>query len=353
MNIAMAKEALDKIIRKARVHLYKPIQIAEILHRDRVKRDVSLDDLETYRTLSRHWRDPICKRLLGRTSTSSARYQDDLFNENAVPPLALVELGEVNRHLDGVVEAYIYRKVEKRHAQLASAVNYARDMDRDNFDLEEFVGMFWNEPGLRRSIDKVYEVIVYALFQVLVERMEVFVSVRINEDRIDLLREFDDFAKMVLLIDAKTPTFETRASFHRVGVTNAADRGLDMWANYGPAVQIKHLSLSIDQAKSIVSTVTADRIIIVCIDSERDTIVSLLTQIGWKARIQSVITLEDLKSWYEKALRGVYGSELGDRLLELVNAELGAEFPACANNGISSFMEERGYSLLEDVAWWE
>ena len=353
MNISKAKEALDKIIRKARVHLYKPIQVAEILHRDRVERDVSLGDLETYRTPSRRWRDPICMRLLGRTSTSSARYQDDLFNENAVPPLALVKLGEVNCHLDGVVEAYIYRKVEQRHAQLASAVNYARDNDRENFDLGEFVGMFWDEPGLKRSIDKVYEVIVYALFQVLVERMDVFVSVSINEDRHDLLREFDDFARMVLSIDAETPTFETRASFHRVGVTNAADRGLDMWANYGPAVQIKHLSLSMDQAKSIVSTVSADRIIIVCIDSERDTIVSLLTQIGWKARIQSVITLEDLKSWYEKALRGVHGVELGDRLLELVGAELDAEFPSCANNELSSFMGERGYSLLEDVAWWE
>ncbi|MCL2046024.1 MAG: HaeII family restriction endonuclease [Oscillospiraceae bacterium] len=31
-NREMAKAALDKIIANARVHLYKPIQIAEILH---------------------------------------------------------------------------------------------------------------------------------------------------------------------------------------------------------------------------------------------------------------------------------------------------------------------------------
>ena len=32
MNLKQAREALDSLIKKARVHLYKPIQIAEILH---------------------------------------------------------------------------------------------------------------------------------------------------------------------------------------------------------------------------------------------------------------------------------------------------------------------------------
>ena len=74
MNIEEAKAAIDKIIKKARVHLYKPIQVAEILHLDRVEKDIDLSDLNTYRTPSRKWRDVICLRFLGRTSTSSARY---------------------------------------------------------------------------------------------------------------------------------------------------------------------------------------------------------------------------------------------------------------------------------------
>lgn len=37
MNIKEAKQALDKVISKGRVHLYKPIQIAEILYRDRTE----------------------------------------------------------------------------------------------------------------------------------------------------------------------------------------------------------------------------------------------------------------------------------------------------------------------------
>ncbi len=93
MTISEAKQALDKIISKGRVHLYKPIQIAEILYRDRIDGDIDLSDLSTYRNASKRWRDIICLRFLGRTSTSSARYQDDVFNENAVPPSVLEILG--------------------------------------------------------------------------------------------------------------------------------------------------------------------------------------------------------------------------------------------------------------------
>ena len=35
-----AKKALDNVIKKSRVHLYKPIQIAEILYRDRTVGDI-------------------------------------------------------------------------------------------------------------------------------------------------------------------------------------------------------------------------------------------------------------------------------------------------------------------------
>ena len=45
MNNLTAKEHLDTVIRKARIHLYKPIQIAEILYRDRTVSDIDLDDL--------------------------------------------------------------------------------------------------------------------------------------------------------------------------------------------------------------------------------------------------------------------------------------------------------------------
>ena len=32
---------------------------------------------------------------------------------------------------------------------------------------------------------------------------------------------------------------------------NAADRGLDMWANFGPAIQVKHLTLDESAVREI------------------------------------------------------------------------------------------------------
>lgn len=42
-------QALDIVIEKGRVHLYKPIQVAEILYRDRVFKDIDLAKLEAYK----------------------------------------------------------------------------------------------------------------------------------------------------------------------------------------------------------------------------------------------------------------------------------------------------------------
>ncbi len=50
---AKAKSALDKLIKKSRVHLYKPIQIAEILYQKRLNPQMDLLNLESYRTKSK------------------------------------------------------------------------------------------------------------------------------------------------------------------------------------------------------------------------------------------------------------------------------------------------------------
>ena len=111
-----AKSAIDTLIRKSRVHLYKPIQIAEILYQARIKPgSIDLANLEDYRNKSKKWRDEISIVLLGRICTSSARFQDDLFNANAIPPEILVELGKENIRTGGAVEAYIYGQFTNRY----------------------------------------------------------------------------------------------------------------------------------------------------------------------------------------------------------------------------------------------
>ena len=344
MTIIEAKQAIDKIISKARVHLYKPIQIAEILHRDRIEKDIVLTNLETYRNVSKRWRDIICNQFLGRSSTSSARYQDDVFNENAIPPQVLAILGEENRQKDGIVEAYIYNRFSERFTQMSSGLGYCTLHDKSNFQLSEFLELFWQEAGLRRSIDKLYEIVVYSLFSALVEELEMTVEVSMNPNKLPILKEFEDFAKRVINIQPNVTSFKTSAKIYRVGVTNAADRGLDMWANFGLAIQIKHLSLSEELAQNIVSSVNADRIVIVCKKAEQNIILSLLNQIGWKSRIQSIVTENDLNDWYEKALRGKYGNEIGEKMLKILSNEIKVEFPVTENTEFLKFYNRRGYN---------
>ena len=350
-NLNQTKLLLDNLIRKARVHLYKPIQIAVILYRVRVYEDIDLQQLATYRNPSKRWRDDICLKFLGRISTSSARYQDDLFNDNAIPPAVLVELGRANRAGNGIVEAYIYRQFLQRLSQVSIGLNYCRRHDKSSFSLAEFLGLFWHEPGLRRSIDKVYEIIVYALFSVLVEALEIRVAISMNPAKTAVFDEFEDFAQRIVQLSPQQPTLELAARIYRVGVTNAADRGLDMWANFGLAVQVKHLSLTEDLAENIVMPITSDRVVIVCKDVEERVIVSLLNQLGWKSRIQSIVTETHLIDWYAKALQGKFADVLGDNLLLAIEREIQLEFPASDSSELAQFMYNRNYHVLNDNEW--
>ena len=135
-----AKNALDTVIRKSRVHLYKPIQIAEILYRDRVFKDINTSDLETYRTKSKMWRDTISIALLGRKCTSNAKFQDDIFN--AITPAQIAVLAKENNENAGVVEAYIYKGFANKHSQLSSALDKCLSSTRETFNIKEFIDMF-------------------------------------------------------------------------------------------------------------------------------------------------------------------------------------------------------------------
>lgn len=234
---------------------------------------------------------------------------------------------------------------------MTTGLDYCVTHDKSNFKLDEFLALFWHEAGLRRSIDKVYEIIVYALFAVLVEALEVSVIVSMNPDKTDILSEFADFAKSVIQLTPEQTTINLKARINRVGVTNAADRGLDMWANFGLAIQIKHLSLTEELAENIVSSVSADRIVIVCKDTEQKIIVSLLNQLGWKSKIQSIVTESDLLRWYEKALRGKFADSIGDTVLKKLSDEIQVEFPSTDKKEFLQFIEKRGYHKLTDENW--
>lgn len=103
VTIAEAKARLDLIIAKGRVDLYKPIQIAEVLRHSRIEGGIDIRDVETFRNLSVHLRDAVTDRLVGKHSTSSARYQHDVWNKNAMPPELLIVLNAENKRTNGAI----------------------------------------------------------------------------------------------------------------------------------------------------------------------------------------------------------------------------------------------------------
>lgn len=216
--------------------------------------------------------------------------------------------------------------------------------------MKNFIELFRRDSGLARSVDKIFEIIVYALFSTLLEALDVQIGVKMNNIENTVLQEFSDFTEKVLGLSERTPEVYHEPKVYRVGVTNAADRGLDMWANFGVAIQIKHLSLNAELAGDITSNITADRIIIVCKECEKNFLVSVLKQFGSANRIQSVITEDELEIWYEKALRGQSSGLLGDKVLHRLKNEFIDEFPSTTE--FHKFFTERGYDQLSLTDVW-
>ena len=341
MSIKEAKDSIDKVIKKGRIHLYKPIQIAEILHRSKTRGDVAIDDLESYRNASKRWRDAVSIILVGNVSTSSQRYQDNLFDENAVPPRLLLQLDKENREHDGIVENYIYQKCVERWGLLLDINKYLLESTPESFDLKELVGKFSDEAGLKRSIDKVYEIIVYALFSTLVEELGATVSLELENPDSVILEDFANFIELVLGLPPGEKKLTLSASLYRAGVANAADLGIDILTNFGPIVQVKHISLDKEAVEEIASKVSTERIIIVCKDEDVSPIQSVLMSVGWRDRIQGIISLNDLSNWYDICL-SKYQDSMGVRLLEDLHKEYAREFPLVME--VDHFLGDRGYN---------
>lgn len=347
-NLKEAKGKIDSVMKKSRIHFYKPIQIAEILHRHRMDPS-SLDfkDLETFRTHSKGWRDMVSLVLVGRVSTSSSKYQDDIFDEKACPPWAIEELGKLNEQENskGLVEAYIYKTLEEKMHEIQIACDYLKQKNID-IDIQEFVDLFREKPGLKRSVDKVFEIVSHALFSSIINIMGVTVTVSRSLREDSTIQDFKKFAKSALGFDENIGEISQDGKLYRVGVTNAADRGLDMFSNFGIAIQVKHLPLSIDLAADICSGITADKILIICKTATSEVIGEVLAHAGWGERIQGIITFEDVKDWYSMILRDKkYGEDAAITLFSTLLRDFQEEFPVTGQ--ISEFLSERGYDTID------
>ena len=341
-----AKKRLDTLIRKSRADLYKPIAVAEILYRNR-KDHLDVTELQLYRRKSYGWMQSVIEILHRKTTTLNSRYWDQLFDDTVLPPEHLAELASANNK-SGLVECYIYSHVREKFASIAALCTKLETMRPDKFSLESFLGFFEDNARYRGSIDKAYEIAVYALFDSLVAEMNVKISLSIgkNKKALSLLHEFEDFSRLVLGCDSQHPTIERPARLFRVGTANANDAGLDMWANFGPVVQVKHLSLQPQVAVEICHGVRADQLLIVCKSCEAATIHSILDQLELSEKLRGIITESDLKRWYGKCFLPQYKETLGKRIITSILQEMKLEFPLSDTETFDGFFKDRNYDKV-------
>ncbi len=357
MNIKQAKSKLDSIIAKSRDKFYKPIQVAEVLYRSRVHGDIDVIDKETYRTLSKTWRDEVSEKLIGTASSSSSKFQDDLWNDKAIPPYILEFLDRENKqgNYPGVVEYYIYENFIQRQGVITAIIEKIKLLDPKIFKLQDLLTMFEVKDAIKRSIDKCYEIITYSLFETIVTSLDATITVKVSPKKLELLDNFRDLTKALLNLAPDQTEWTEFAHIYRVGVTNAADGGLDMWANFGPAIQVKHINLQQSDAESIVDKIESDHIVIVCRDSEAQIIKNIMSQIGWGQRVRGIITEQQLITGYEKCLRGKFSQDLSPLLMKLLNQSFEDEFPQAADQAskIKAFCQERGYDKIKLPEMWK
>lgn len=351
MTIQEAKNRLDALIKKSRAHLYKPIGIAEILYRNRMDKNLQLDDRNAYRRKSYDWCREVSYRLYQRRPDLNSRYWDQLFDAGLMAPQTLVALGKVNCDQDGLVETYIYGHLLDKYAGLLDIARDVQEATAISFKLSGFLSNFEDDERFRRSVDKAYEIVVYALFSVVTKYLEAKVNLTVDPNS-PLLKDFEEFARLVLGVDCTQPTLSQPARLYRVGVANAADTGLDMWANFGPAIQVKHLSLSPSRLEGICDSVQADQIVIVCKSSESRSIESVLNQVGYGQRIRGIITEIELEKWYQIACNKKYRDTVGKDLIRAIYTEMNAEFPLTQAKVVNDFMHERGYDINRLSGTW-
>lgn len=243
-----------------------------------------------------------------------------------------------------MIEAYIYQSLIAKMNDLGDIHTYLTKTTINTFSLEKLLDLFSNNPGLRRSMDKVYEIVAYALFETVIDALDVQISLSMNSLNDKLISDFALFTEKIFGLNPDKTTRIEKAKVFRVGATNANDGGLDLWSNFGPAIQVKHFTINANHLGSITSTVKAEKFIVVCMDAEKEIINSVLHQAGAYPKVQSIVTLTDLINWYNIALSPDYEKAIGSNLIKTLLNEFEYEFPS--NKELPAFINERGYDLF-------
>ena len=336
-SVRAAKVELDAGVENARGKFFKAIQIAEILYYDRMHPgEINLADHETYRCASKHWRDVISTRLVGSNSRSNGSWQDNLFPGQDTPHILAI-LARENRRLGGGVEAYVYRRIGQMHGSIAELVISLEGNDPNEFSLRQFLDQCCQSQLLRVK-ERIYEIIACAIIATLTKFLDVQVITTVSAKRFQLVASDEILLGAVLGMPNGKPKKTAAGRLSRLGLTSAADGGVDIVSNFGFIAQVKHAALDDRLLSKIYGAVQIEGMTVIC-----RTVTFSSSSGSERHNTALVITENDLVRWSDQIVRGNFGLGAAAFLCENLTAGLRREFPACDPVDFAAFMTERDY----------
>lgn len=326
MNLPIARNKLNRIIGLSRVEMYKPIQIAETLREFTLNQSIDLTHLESFRNLSRDLRDDVTLELIGKVSTSSMRFQDDLWNTTAMPPEALAALAQAN--VSHGVEQYIYQHVYAKNAQMIEIRKILGEIETIA-DINRIFSLF-DTPGLRSSADRLFEVFSLSALQTQIEKSDFKITVQGNTSSIS-----GETGKKLVSI-ATGQGYELELA--KLGHTNAADAGMDIWTNFGVVISVKNYNLDEELFMKVLEDTPVGLLVVICetiAGSVRENLptlsnnrpVVLLAREELFNDIETILGSEDISPAFASKLSFFYDQE----------------FPLTTT--LENFMERRNYMI--------
>lgn len=326
MNIASARAKLDHVIQLSRVEMYKPIQIAETLREFTLNKSINPSKLETYRNLSRDLRNRVTLELIGKVSTSSMRFQDDLWNASAMPPEALSALATANTKHE--VEEYIYQHVYAKSAQMIE-IRKVLDEVSSLSDIQNIFDLF-NTPGLRSSADRLFEVFALSVLQTQIEKSDFTFTLSGTSDTVKGITG----KKLISIAEGQGNDLELA----KMGHTNAADAGLDIWTNFGVVVSVKNYNLDEELFLKVLSDTPVGLLVVICETVSNDVEKNLLKLSNNRPVI--LITRNEL---FTDAGQLLSSSDHSNVFVAKLIAFYDKEFPLTVT--LENFMNKRNYKI--------
>ena len=342
-NKAEALRRLDKLIDKGHVQFFKPIIVAEMLHASRMQ-GADLSDRKRIKAIGSERMKIIALRLYYRHVDLNYGYIGGIFDDDKLTPPMLLALASINK-ADGEIERRIYTAMQGRwSAYRPFFLRWSRP-NPQTFSIGDFIAGFDKLDKIGNVKGKLYEIVVYALFQCVIDFLNARVTFAVDPKRAPLLDRLESFAEVVLGLESNEITLTQKARVFRAGRAHASDSGIDMWANFGPVVQVKHQSsgsMNISTAEKVAGPVRCDRLVLICRRKTKKDAEEFRDLMEAKSYVR-IIDEERVVSWYDEVFTNGEFADVRVPIATTISAELAGEFPIPSEDKLRTFFAERDY----------